>query len=214
LSAAAPSGAGANTVAAPPPADLIWEDEPEGSQNWWLSRTRAGDLQLFLATDSITKSLLCLARNSARPDDYAVLVVVPERPHHTRQSLMFEAKTAAVQKIANPRADVGQPVMGWRLWRLTRVALNQVPLILVAVALGGLLGMAVGLFATSTQLVGWPMLVAGIVIGAASGPPLKFLVDHRFKSVLGPWGRFWVATVSAALGAVFTAGGLLTLFWD
>ena len=212
--AASPSGTAAHSVPPPPIADLIWEDEPEESQAWWLSRTRAGDLQLFLAKDALTNSLLCLARSGVRPDDYDVLIVIPQQPHHSTASLMGDAKSAAAMKISNPLADVGQPVMGWRLWRLVRLALNQAPLIAVAFFLGGLMGMAVGLFAISTQLVGWPMLVAGILIGAASGPPLKFLVDHRMKSMLGPWGRFWVATISAAMGAVFTAGGLLTLFWD
>ncbi len=193
-------------------ADLIWEDELAESQSWWLSRARAGDLQLFIAVDPMTSSLLCLARNSIKPDRYDVLVVVRQRFDMT--ATLGAAKEAVAIKVANPLAEVGWPIMGWRAVRAGHVVLNQGPLILVSLLLGALLGLAVALYAVSTQLVGWPMLGAGIVIGAASGPPLKFLVDRRFKSVLGPWGRFWVATVSAAIGAVFTAGGLLTLFWD
>ncbi len=203
---------GAAGISAPHKADLIWEDELSDSQAWWLSRARSGDLQLFIAVDPMTSSLLCLARNSIRPDNYDVLVVV--RQHGDMSTTLRAAKEAVAIKVATPLADVGWPIMAWRVVRAGHIVLNQGPLIFVSLLLGALLGLAVALFAVSTQLVGWPMLAAGIAIGAASGPPLKFLVDRRFKSVLGPWGRFWVAVASAALGAVFTAGGLLTLFWD
>lgn len=218
----APSGAAgvpAPSHPAPQPfqlhkADLIWEDELAGTHAWWLSRARAGDLQIFIAVDPMTSSLLCLARSSVRPDNYDVLAVVRRQAHPDMAATLMAAKDAVAIKVAHPLAEVGWPVMAWRLSRAGHIALNQGPLILVSLLLGALLGLAVALFAVSTQLVGWPMLAAGIAIGAASGPPLKFLVDRRFKSVLGPWGRFWVATLSAAVGAVMTAGGLLTLFWN
>lgn len=200
--------------ALPAIADLIWEDEPAGSGAWWLSRARSGDLQVFIAADALTASLLALARRGARAGDYDVLVVVAEAAHADRPAALAAVKRALAEKLAHPLAEVGRPVVAWRLERAARLALNQAPLALAALLLGALLGLAVALFAVSTALVGWPMLAAGIVIGAASGPLLKFLVDRRFKSQLGPWGRFWVATISAAAGALLTAGGVLTLFWS
>lgn len=194
-------------------ADLIWEDEPTGSGAWWVSRTHSGDLQLFIAPDPLTSSLLCLARSGARPDNYEILVVIGESASGGRDEAMAAAKQAMAAKIANPLADLGRGVVAWRLGRLGLLTLNQLPLALTAFALGAFLGLAVGLFAVSTSLVGWPMLLVGILIGAASGPLLKLLIDRKFKSLLGPWGRFWVATLSAAAGALITAGGLLTLFW-
>ncbi|MBL8629598.1 MAG: hypothetical protein JNM81_08225 [Rhodospirillaceae bacterium] len=206
-----PGAAGTPT---PPKADLIWEDELPDTQAWWLSRARSGDLQVFIAVDPMTSSLLCLGRNSIRPDNYDVLAVVRKPLHSDMAVALAVAKDAVAMKVANPLVEVGWSLMAWRFARAGQITLNQGPLIFVSLLLGALLGLAVALFAVSTQLVGWPMLTAGIVIGAASGLPLKFLVDRRFKSVLGPWGRFWVATLSAAAGAVITAGGLLTLFWS
>lgn len=215
------------TALAPPPeevsipskaipdiADLIWEDGPSEANTWWLSRTRTGGLQLFVAADSLTSCLLCLARSGSRPNDYDILVVISEREHSDRTASLAAAKHAVAVKIANPLTDLGRSSFGWRLERFARIALNQLPLALAAISLGALLGLAVALFAVSTQLVGWPMLVAGILIGAASGPLLKFLIDRRFKSLLGPWGRFWVATLGASLGALVAAGGLLSLYWS
>lgn len=196
------------------PLPLIWEDEPAGSNAWWLSRAQAGGLQLFIATDPLTASLLCLGRSSVRPDHYDVLAIVVERATDGRAASLEEAKQAAARKASDPMADVGRSVLTWRIDRAFRLALNQVPLALAALAVGALLGLAVGLFAVSTALVGWPMLAAGIFIGAASGPLLKLLIDRRLRSVLGPWGRFWVATLSAFTGALITAGGLLGLFWQ
>jgi hypothetical protein len=199
--------------AVPEVADLIWEDEPSGSSAWWLSRSRAGDLQIFIAADQLTSSLLCLGRSSVRSDDYDVLLVIAERNYATLTDAVTAAKQKIAAKVADPLSDMGRTVLSWRIERGWRLALNQMPLAVAALALGALLGLAVALFAVSTELVGWPMLVTGIVIGAASGPLLKFLIDKRFKSQLGPWGRFWVATFSAAVGALAAAGGLLTLFW-
>lgn len=213
-------------LAPPPPAtnvpskaipelkDLIWEDEPAGSQVWWLTRSRSGDLQVFIAPDPVTGSLLGLSHTSARPKSYDVVIVLAEKPFASRAESLNATKHALAVKISDPLAEVGRSLTWWRFSRAVKFALNQLPLAAVAMLLGALLGLAVALFAISTSLVGWPMLVAGIVIGAASGPLLKFLVERRFKSLLGPWGRFWVATLSAALGAFATAGGLLTLFWS
>ena len=199
--------------ATPEVADLIWEDEPAQSQSWWLARARSGDVQLFIAPDPLTASLLCLGRTTAKPDQYNVLVVISETQCADRATALAAAKHSIAVKIAHPAAEVGRPIMSWRIHRAMKLALNQAPLAAAALLLGAVLGLAVALFAVSTAMVGWPMLVAGIMIGAASGPLLKFLIDRRFKSQLGPWGRFWVATLSAAAGALASAGGLLTLFW-
>ncbi len=199
--------------AIPDVADLIWEDEPAGSQSWWLSRARSADIQLFIALDPLTASLLCLGHTNAKPNQYDVLVVTSENQHADRTAALAAAKHHIAVKIANPLAEVGRPILAWRVHRAIKLALNQAPLAASAFLLGAVLGLAVALFAVSTALVGWPMLVAGIVIGAASGPLLKLLIDRRFKSLLGPWGRFWIATLSAAAGALASAGGLLTLFW-
>gem|GEM_PF-3430305 len=193
--------------------DLIWEDEPAGSQAWWLSRARSADHQVFIATDPLTGSLLCLGHGAAKSADYDVMVVLREADFTDRAAGLAAMKHAAAVKLSNPVAEAGRSVAAWRLHRAAKLALNQAPLAAAALLIGALLGLAVALFAISTAMVGWPMLAAGILIGAASGPLLKFLVDRRFKSLLGPWGRFWIATLSAAIGAFTTAGGLLTLFW-
>ena len=58
------------------------------------------------------------------------------------------------------------------------------------------------------------MMIAGIAIGAGSGPVLKFLVDSRPKhAAAGPWTRFIVITLAAASGAALTASGVFTQFW-
>jgi hypothetical protein len=193
--------------------DLIWEDEPVGSQAWWLSRSRSGDLQLFLVADPLTSSLLCLTRSGARPNDYDMLLVMPDVDVIHQSNPVDLAKIAVAQKIAHPGQLIGRGVIRWRLQRVAKLALNQLPLAIISFAAGAALGLAVALFAVSTAMVGWPMLVIGIVLGAASGPLLKFIIDRRFKSLLGPWGRFWVATGAAAAGAVIAAGGMLALFW-
>lgn len=204
-----PNSAVVPSKATPEIADLIWEDEPAGSTSWWLSRARSHDLQLFIATDPLTNSFLCLARSNTRPDHYDILVVMAQAT-----DALAKAKHAVAVKLVQPLAQLGEPLFRWKLRRGAKMALNQAPLASSAFLLGALLGLAVALFAISTSLVGWPMLAAGIGIGAASGPLLKILIDKKFKSILGPWGRFWVATLSAAFGALIAAGGLLTLFWS
>ncbi|MDX2142367.1 MAG: hypothetical protein SFV19_03335 [Rhodospirillaceae bacterium] len=194
-------------------ADLIWEDELPGSSAWWLTRAHLGDLQVFIAADALTKSLLCIGRAGAVRSAYSVLAVVAEADFIDRPNGLAAAKDAAARRVADPLSHVGRSVAVWRVGRVLRLVLNQAPLALTAFLLGGLLGLAVGLFAVSTALVGWPMLAAGLVIGAASGPLIKFLIEKRFSSVLGPWGRFAVATLSAAAGALVTAGGLFSLYW-
>jgi hypothetical protein len=217
---------GAASLTPPPPpvhipskaipdlADLIWEDEPVGSQSWWLSRSRSGDLQLFLVADPLTSSLLCLTRSGARPNDYDMLLVMPDVDTLHQGNPVDLAKTAIARKIARPEQSIGRSVLVWRLQRIAKLAMNQLPLAVTSFATGAALGLAVALFAVSTAMVGWPMLAIGIVLGAASGPVLKFIIDRRIKSLLGPWGRFWVATSAAAAGAVIAAGGLLALFWS
>jgi hypothetical protein len=199
--------------AIPDLADLIWEDEPVGSQAWWLSRSRSGDLQLFLVADPLTSSLLCLTRSGVRPNDYDMLLVMPDTDVLHQGNPVELTKIAVAKKIVHPNHQIGRGVFRWRLQRVAKLILNQVPLAMASFVIGAALGLAVGLFAVSTEMVGWPMLAIGIVLGAASGPVLKFIIDRRFKSLLGPWGRFWVATGAATAGAVIAAGGLLALFW-
>jgi hypothetical protein len=196
-----------------PRADLIWEDESPGSTAWWLTRAHVGDLQVFIAADALTKSLLCIGRAATVRGSYSVLAVIVETDFADRTSGIAAAKEAAARRIADPLSAVGRSVALWRVGRAFRLVLNQAPLALAAFLLGGLLGLVVGLFSVSTALVGWPMLVAGLVIGAASGPLIKFLIEKRFSSVLGPWGRLAVATLSAAAGTLLTAGGLFSLYW-
>lgn len=193
--------------------DLIWEDEPPGSPNWWLSRTRSGELQIFIAPDQLTSSLLCLTRSSVRPGAYDVLIVMPDIDAVSQGNPLDLAKMATARKLARPDLLIGRSLTRWRIHRGVRIALNQLPLAAVAFLLGAVLGLAVGLFAVSTSLVGWPMVAIGILLGAISGPILKWLIDRRFNSLLGPWGRFWLATGAAALGAMVGVGGLLGLFW-
>jgi len=85
--------------------------------------------------------------------------------------------------------------------------------------IGGLLGFAVAMFAVSSGLVGWPMVLAGVFIGASAGTFLKFVADRKpsegaSPALAGSWGRFAVVTIAAMIGAGIGSGGVLMLFWN
>jgi ABC-type enterobactin transport system permease subunit len=108
-------------------------------------------------------------------------------------------------------------VSRWRRRRSWVIAQTNLPLALGAFVIGGLLGFAVAMFAVSSGLIGWPMILAGVFIGASAGAFLKFIADKKSASgspaLAGSWGRFAVVTTSALIGAGVISGTVLTFFW-
>lgn len=199
---------------------LIWEDEDANSEHWWLSRAResgaAGRRDFFIAEDDVTNVLVCvLLPHGARR--YHVLSIVSLDEHVNVGEAMAVAKNAAIEWLNAPHEPVmRQIVQRWRLRRALTMIWRNVPLALAGFAVGGILGLLVAIFAVTSNLIGWPMLAVGIVLGAAAGPLLKFLVDRRSAAatVSGPWKRFTMVTIAAILGAATFAGAVFTLFWS
>jgi len=199
---------------------LIWEDEDANSDRWWLSRAResaaADRRDFFIAEDDVTNVLVCvLLPHGARR--YHVLSIVPLDEYVNVNEAIAVAKQAVVTWQNAPHEPImRQMVQRWRLRRGLTLMWRSVPLIAAGFAVGGVLGLLVAVFAVTSNLIGWPMLVAGIVLGAAAGPLLKFLVDRRSAAatVSGPWKRFTMVTIAAILGAATFAGAVFTLFWS
>ena len=199
---------------------LIWEDEDANSEHWWLSRSResgaAGRRDFFIAEDDVTNVLVCvLLPHGARR--YHVLSIVSLDEHVNVGEALAVAKNAVVEWLNAPHEPMmRQVVQRWRLRRALTTIWRNVPLALAGFAVGGVLGLLVAIFAVTSNLIGWPMLVVGVVLGAAAGPLLKFLVDRRSAAatVSGPWRRFTMVTIAAIFGAATFAGAVFTLFWS
>ncbi|MCC6914003.1 MAG: hypothetical protein IT566_09905 [Rhodospirillaceae bacterium] len=198
---------------------LDWEDSDPASGRWWISRARdvteGAARDFFVAEDDMTDALLGLLR-------------VPPQSHYTVLAAAFldrfESRAAAAaavkDDIANALAhgDKARSVAGalrtWRVIRVVTIARKNLPFVLLGLAAGALLGLAVALFTVWTGFVGWPIVAAGIALGAATGFLMKLAVEaYRAKAVAGPWGRFAIIMLSAIAGAGLTAGGALVLFW-
>jgi hypothetical protein len=199
---------------------LIWEDEDPGSDRWWITRAReasaAGRRDFFIAEDDLTNVLVCVMLPE-RARRYHIITVIFLGEFAARSDALSAAKTAVVDWLDAPHDPVTrQIVQRWRLLRLSKTIWRNLPLALAGFAIGGALGLMVAVFAVSSGLVGWPMLLAGLVIGAGAGPALKYLIDRRSAAatVSGPWGRFALVTIAAIMGAAVLAGGVFTLFWN
>ena len=198
---------------------LDWEDSDPASGRWWVSRARdAGEgtsRDIFIAEDDLTDALLGLLR-------------VPPESHYTVIASVFldhfESRAAAATALKgdiaaalnqNERAKgVASALRKWRLIRFATIFRKNSPYVLLGLVAGALLGLAVAMFALWTGFVGWPIVAAGVALGAATGFLMKLAVDvFRAKAIAGPWGRFTILMLSAIAGAGVTVGGALVLFW-
>lgn len=208
---------------------LIWEDvDADGRASahapWWLARAHEqspeGSRDFFVAEDDVS--------------GYVVGVVLPRTPDpHGGQYRVISATPAGdAVDLGDAVATVKEQVATWLVgpedpgvnawvgrWRRRRswvIARANTPLALGAFVIGGLLGFAVAMFAVSSGLIGWPMVLAGVFIGASAGSFLKLIADKKPTSaspaLAGSWGRFAVVTVSAMIGAGIVSGTVLTLF--
>jgi len=198
---------------------LDWEDSDPASGRWWISRARdvaeGAARDFFIAEDDMTDALLGLLR-------------VPPQSHYTVLAAAFldrfESRAAAAAAVKDDIADalshgerargVARALRAWRFIRVATIARKNLPFVLLGLAAGALLGLAVALFTVWTGFVGWPIVAAGIALGAATGFLMKLAVEaYRAKAVAGPWGRFAIIMLSAIGGAGLTVGGALVLFW-
>lgn len=198
---------------------LDWEDSDPASGRWWVSRARdvtdGAARDFFIAEDDMTDALLGLLR-------------VPPQSHYTVLAAAFldrfESRAAAAAAVKDDIASalsqgekaraVTSGLRAWRLVRIATIARKNLPFVLLGLAAGALLGLAVALFAVWTGFVGWPIVAAGIALGAATGFLMKLAVEaYRAKAVAGPWGRFAIIMLSAIAGAGLTVGGALVVFW-
>ena len=202
-----------NNIEPKPP--LVWEDEPAGSGRWWLSRAREivphGRIDYFIAEDDLTPTFVAVALlPGARK--YRVIGVA-SFASGTSGSAVMAAKTAAA--AWRKRVHKHGPIYRWRFARFARLIERDLPLTAAGVTGGAALGSAVAFVAASSRFSGWPLVLAGLVIGAVAGPGLKFLVDRNVgEAYPRPWARFAVATAAAIAGAVSAAGVALTLYWS
>ncbi|MGE3334261.1 MAG: hypothetical protein AB7I36_11505 [Rhodospirillaceae bacterium] len=198
---------------------LEWEDSDPASGRWWISRARdvseGAARDFFIAEDDMTDALLGLLR-------------VPPQSHYTVLAAAFldrfESRGAAAAALKDDVANalsqgekahgVASALRKWRIIRIATIARKNLPFVLLGLAAGALLGLAVALFAVWTGFVGWPIVAAGVALGAATGFLMKLAVEaYRAKAVAGPWGRFAIIMLSAIAGAGLTVGGALVLFW-
>ncbi|MDX2223850.1 MAG: hypothetical protein SFV21_13950 [Rhodospirillaceae bacterium] len=208
---AAPSPPTSAAPAADEPPILIWEDESPGAQHWWLARAHHGPRQFYIAYDDLTAHLVAVER-LATSVGFATIAVVPVDPARIVDALAAVKQTAAAVLAGQTRA-ARAAVRRWRVRRGLALIARQSLLGATAGAVGAMLALAVAMFAVTTDLVGWPMLAAGIAIGGGAGLLLRGLAVRRLAPDLGPWGRLVLAIGAAACGAALAAGGFLALFW-
>jgi hypothetical protein len=198
---------------------LHWDDADPATGRWWLSRARdagaGASRDFFIAEDDMTDALLGLLR--VPPEShYTVLAAAFLDKFESRAAAAAAVKDdiAAVLAHSEKAKDVFRALRRWRFIRVLTVARKNFPFALLGLVAGALLGLAVALFAVWTGFVGWPIVAAGVALGAAAGVLLKIAVEaHRAKAVAGPWGRFAIIMLGAVVGAGATAAGTLVLFW-
>ena len=149
-----------------------------------------------------------------RARSYRVIGVAPFGPG-TSGSAVMAAKAAVAAWRGRSSGARRWPIHRWRAARLARLVERDLLLAAAGFAGGVLLGLAIAFVAASSRFRGWPLVLAGVVIGAGAGPALKILVDRNIGEASSrPWARFAVATAAAMLGAVAAAGIALTLYWS
>lgn len=209
-------------TAQPSEIHVQWEDPPLGAGRWWLARARVSYdgivRDLFIAQDDMTDSIVGLLRFPPQAR-YSVLAAVFLEAFESRaaasDALKSDLAMVALRAGAPETGRVRKDLLRWRLMRAGAIGRRNLPFLLLGLVAGVLLGLAVSAFAVSTGFVGWPMVAVGVVLGAATGPLLKLLVDHfRFGAAAGPWGRFAIIMLGAAIGASATAATALFHFWN
>lgn len=210
------------TTAQPYDVQLQWEDAPSDAGRWWLARARTAHdgivRDVFIAQDDMTDSLVGLLRFPPQAR-YTVLAAVFLEAFESRAAardvLKSDLATVVLRAGALETGRVRKDLVRWRLMRAGAIGRRNLPFLLLGLVAGVLLGLAISAFAVSTGFVGWPMVAVGVVLGAATGPLLKLLVDHfRFGAAAGPWGRFAIIMLGAAIGASVTAATALFHFWN
>ena len=216
------------------PPFLIWEDaephnHPDGgaAESWWLARAHheapAGARDFFIAEDEVSGYLLGVvlplptAHVKAPAFRVIAATLLSDAVHLT--DAVSTIKDQVTGWVAAPQDPATRAfVARWKRRRSWVIALTNAPFAVGAFVIGGLLGFAVAMFAVSSGLVGWPMVLASIFIGASAGSFLKFIADRKPPRAHSPalassWGRFAVGTVAAMIGAGVASDSILTLFW-
>lgn len=197
---------------------LFWEDEAAGSGRWWLARAREivpdGRIDYFIAEDDLTAAFVAVALlPGAR--GYTVIGVAPFGAG-TSGSAVMAVKAAVTAWRGRATGSYRRwPVYRWRFARFARLIERDLPLALAGFVAGAMLGLVMAFIASSSQLGGGSLVVAGAVLGACAGPALKVLVNRDFETPHPrPWARFAVLTVSAIAGAIAAAAVTLTIYWS
>lgn len=189
---------------------LIWEDADDKA--WWLARSHDQDAVYVIAVDAITHHILVL-RQSSKDSDFRVIAALPRAATEDLAKGLAEGKRTTVKWLGDQKTpDIRSGVRNWRARRWSKIALREVPVASVAFAVGVLLAIIVAAFSIMTNINGWVMIAVGTVFGASAGFLLKWLVDRKLRSFLGPLGRFLTVTGSAALGALLTTSTFFVLF--
>lgn len=189
---------------------LIWEDADDKA--WWLARSHDQDAVYVIAVDAITRHILVL-RQSSNDSDFRVIAAVPQTGIEKLEKGVAEGKRMAVKWLGDQKAaDIRSGVRNWRAKRWGKIALREVPIASVALAVGVILATIVAAFFIMTNITGWAMIVVGTVFGASAGFLLKWIIDRKVKSFFGPLGRFVTVAGSAAFGALLTTSVFYVLF--
>ena len=147
---------------------------------------------------------------------YNVLAVVflSRFDSHAAATSALKANVVEALSPAKNRAGVRGALLQWRAAHAAAILRKNFPALLLGLAGGTLLGLAVAFFALWTNLVGWPIVAAGVVLGAAAGYLLK-LTAEVFRGAVAPepWVRFAVLMLGTVAGAGITAAVALLLFW-
>lgn len=199
---------------------LFWEDEAIGSGRWWLARAReivpAGRIDYFIAEDDLTAAFIAVAlKPSAR--SYTVVGVAPFGPGTSGSAIMAAKAAVAAWRQRGYRRPWAAllPVSRWRIARTGRLIERDLPLALAGFVAGVVLGLVMAFIASSSQLGGGSLVIAGAVLGACAGPALKVLANRDFEAPHPrPWARFAVLTIMAILGAIAAASVTLTIYWS
>lgn len=189
---------------------LIWEDADK--ETWWLSRSHDDGGAYIVAPDSVTEHVLVLHQAEGKKR-FRVIAAIRAGKVNSPSAAIAEAKRITVRWLGDSQApEIKSSVRTWRAQRWSKIALREVPLALISVAIGSILAFIVAAFFITTEIAGWPMVLIGTLLGLSSGWLLKWAADRKFASLMGPLGRFATVTGSATLGAFLTVTLFFILF--
>jgi len=190
--------------------NLIWHDA-EGD-SWWRARCHNDDYTYVVAKDNLTNHMLVL-RKSSDLSEYKVVVAVPQNENLTDDDLVESAKTSAGIWLNEKKSPgLASALNKWRINRIARVFIKEVPILFLSFIMGSLLSFALSFFFVILGYSGWTMIACGMAVGVLCGSFLNWLSNRGSIETHESLARYLFIMLSAFLGSVSTVILIFLMF--